>query len=146
MGLAALKKFSRLGFINQKQKIDNCKQLADNLQLNPKDPEYMTYNLSGGNQQKVVLGKWLTTNTDILIFDEPTKGVDVGAKAEIYRLMEELLEAGKSIIMVSSELPEVIGMSDRVIVMHEGKMMKELHRHELDEETILHYAMGGSVK
>lgn len=146
MGLAALDKFSPLGFIHQNLKMDNCKRLTNDLQLNPKDPNYMTYNLSGGNQQKVVLGKWLSTNVDILIFDEPTKGVDVGAKAEIYRLMEELLEAGKSIIMVSSELPEVIGMSDRVIVMHEGKMMKELQRHELDEETILHYAMGGSKK
>ncbi|MCF2939389.1 sugar ABC transporter ATP-binding protein [Paenibacillus alkaliterrae] len=144
MGLASLEKFSHLGFINHKQKIDNCNRLTKELQLNPKDPYYMTYNLSGGNQQKVVLGKWLTTDVDVLIFDEPTKGVDVGAKAEIYRLMEELLAAGKSIIMVSSELPEVIGMSDRVMVMHEGKMIKELQRQELDEETILHYAMGGS--
>lgn len=144
MALAAMGTFSPTGFVNETMKIANCKQLITNLQLNPKDPHYMTYNLSGGNQQKVVLGKWLSTNVDILIFDEPTKGVDVGAKAEIYRLMEELLEAGKSIIMVSSELPEVIGMSDRVIVMHEGRMKKELQRHELDEETILHYAMGGS--
>ncbi|KQO16702.1 ABC transporter [Paenibacillus sp. Leaf72] len=144
MGLASLEKFSHLGFINHKQKIENCNHLTKELQLNPKDPYYMTYNLSGGNQQKVVLGKWLTTDVDVLIFDEPTKGVDVGAKAEIYRLMEDLLAAGKSIIMVSSELPEVIGMSDRVMVMHEGKMIKELQRQELDEETILHYAMGGS--
>jgi ribose transport system ATP-binding protein len=146
MSLAALKKFSFLGFINQNRKIENSRHYTQELQLNAKDPSYMTYNLSGGNQQKVVLGKWLTTDVDVLIFDEPTKGVDVGAKAEIYRLMEDLLESGKSIIMVSSELPEVIGMSDRVMVMHEGRMIKELHKEELNEETVLHYAMGGTER
>ncbi|MCT2197551.1 sugar ABC transporter ATP-binding protein [Paenibacillus sp. p3-SID1389] len=144
MALAALKKFCFFGFVRSRKKIDNCRHNAQELQLHPDDPEYMTFNLSGGNQQKVVLGKWLSTDADILIFDEPTKGVDVGAKAEIYRLMEDLLEAGKSIIMVSSELPEVIGMSDRVMVMHEGRIVKELSREELSEETILHYAMGGT--
>jgi ribose transport system ATP-binding protein len=146
MSLAALKKFSFLGFVNQNRKIENSRHYTQELQLNAKDPAYMTYSLSGGNQQKVVLGKWLTTDVDVLIFDEPTKGVDVGAKAEIYRLMEDLLESGKSIIMVSSELPEVIGMSDRVMVMHEGRMIKELHKEELNEETVLHYAMGGTER
>ncbi|WP_313999458.1 sugar ABC transporter ATP-binding protein [uncultured Paenibacillus sp.] len=144
MGLASMDKFSTFGFINDSKRDDNCRHYAGEIRLNQKDPEYMTSNLSGGNQQKVVLGKWLTTDVDIFIFDEPTKGVDVGAKAEIYRLMESLLEAGKSIIMVSSELPEVIGMSDRVIVMHEGKVVKQLQRNELTEETLLHYAMGGT--
>lgn len=144
MGLASMDKFSTFGFINDSKRDDNCRHYAGEIRLNQKDPEYMTSNLSGGNQQKVVLGKWLTTDVDIFIFDEPTKGVDVGAKAEIYRLMESLLEAGKSIIMVSSELPEVIGMSDRVIVMHEGKVIKQLQRNELTEETLLHYAMGGT--
>ncbi|WP_410512698.1 sugar ABC transporter ATP-binding protein [Paenibacillus sp. BR2-3] len=144
MGLAAMDKFSPFGFVNERKKLENCSHFIEEIKLNRKDPSYLTYNLSGGNQQKVVIGKWLTTDVDILIFDEPTKGVDVGAKAEIYRLMEDLLEAGKSIIMVSSELPEVIGMSDRVIIMHEGKMIKELQRSELNEETVLHYAMGGT--
>ncbi|KJD43862.1 sugar ABC transporter ATP-binding protein [Paenibacillus terrae] len=144
MGLAAMNKFSAFGFVNEKKKLENCSHFSEEIRLNRRDPSYLTYNLSGGNQQKVVIGKWLSTDADILIFDEPTKGVDVGAKAEIYRLMEDLLEAGKSIIMVSSELPEVIGMSDRVIVMHEGKLIKELQRSELNEETILHYAMGGT--
>jgi len=146
MGLASLQRFSILGFINRKRKVDSCVRYAQELQLHPRDPYYMTYNLSGGNQQKVVLGKWLTTQADILIFDEPTKGVDVGAKAEIYRLMEDLLAEGKSIIMVSSELPEVIGMSDRVIVMREGRVVKELRREELNEEIVLHYAMGGTER
>ncbi|MCY9695905.1 sugar ABC transporter ATP-binding protein [Paenibacillus alginolyticus] len=144
MGLASMKKFSRWGFLDFKKKLDNCLHFTKEMNLNPKDPHYMTHNLSGGNQQKVILGKWLSTDVDILIFDEPTKGVDVGAKAEIYRLMEDLVEAGKSIIIVSSELPEVIGMSDRILVMHEGKLVKELGRDELSEERVLHFAMGGS--
>ena len=98
--------------------------------------------LSGGNQQKVVLAKWLSTGAEILIFDEPTKGIDVGAKAEIYRLMEALVAQGKGIIMVSSELPEVIGMSDRVVVMHEGRIAAILPRQDLNEEIILKFAMG----
>jgi ribose transport system ATP-binding protein len=143
MGLASMKRFSKMGFLNHKKKVENCINYTNEMNLNPKDPLYMTYNLSGGNQQKVILAKWLTTDVDILIFDEPTKGVDVGAKTEIYRLMEDLLEAGKSIIMVSSELPEVIGMSDRVMIMHEGKLVKELQKDELSEERVLHFAMGG---
>ena len=101
----------------------------------------MTANLSGGNQQKVVLGKWLSASGDIMIFDEPTKGIDVGAKAEIYALMEELLEQGKSIIMVSSELTEVMGMSDRIYVMKDGKITAEIDRNEFNEQMILTCAL-----
>jgi len=111
------------------------------MRLTPPDPSYMTENLSGGNQQKVILAKWLTRDSEIIIFDEPTKGIDVGAKTEIYALMERLLEQGKAIIMVSSELPEVIGMSDRVAVMCNGKLITILDKTQLEEETILHYAM-----
>ena len=103
----------------------------------------MTVNLSGGNQQKVIIAKWLSTDADILIFDEPTKGIDVGAKAEIYHLMEELVAQGKSIIMVSSELPEVIGMSDRIIIMHEGEITGEMMRSEFSEDALLNLALGG---
>ena len=114
------------------------------MNLNQKDPEYKTFNLSGGNQQKVVISKWLSTEAEIFILDEPTKGVDVGAKAEIYRILEELVSQGKSILMVSSELPEIIGMSDRVIIMNEGKKQKELSYTEFTEERILNYAIGGN--
>ena len=98
--------------------------------LNIKTPSVMqnVNNLSGGNQQKVVFGKWLFANVDILILDEPTRGIDVGAKFEIYCLMNELVMQGKSIIMISSELPEVIGMSDRVLVLHNGRLKGELGR------------------
>ncbi|AZO95303.1 sugar ABC transporter ATP-binding protein [Halocella sp. SP3-1] len=102
----------------------------------------MVKSLSGGNQQKVVLGKWLFTDSDILIFDEPTRGIDVGAKFEIYNLMNELTEQGKSIIMISSELPEIIGMSDRVLVMYKGSINGEFHRNELDQERIMKSAAG----
>src|SRR5699024_10288545 len=97
-------------------------------------------NLSGGNQQKVVIAKWLERNCDILIFDEPTRGIDVGAKSEIYNLMNELVAEGKSIIMISSELPEVLRMSDRIIVMCEGKKTAELPIEEATQESIIHYA------
>lgn len=142
MGLASLKRFTKWLLLNHKSKRQNCLFYMDQMALTPRNPDYLVSNLSGGNQQKVVLSKWLSTGADILIFDEPTKGIDVGAKADIYRLMEDLVDKGKAIIMVSSELPEVIGMSDRVIVMHEGRMAATLSRTELSEETILKYAMG----
>lgn len=103
----------------------------------------MVGNLSGGNQQKVVLAKWFLTNGDIFIFDEPTRGIDVGAKQEIYQIMMNLLKEGKAIIMVSSDTPEVISMSDRVIVMKEGSVAGTLDREEVSEENILTLSIGG---
>ena len=101
--------------------------------------------LSGGNQQKVVVAKWLCTQAKIFIFDEPTRGVDVGAKAEIHQLMNEMVKEGAAILMISSELPEVLHMSDRIYVMHGGQIVKELGRDEADQETVLRYAMAGGV-
>ncbi len=143
MALASMDRFCSRGFVNEKKILENCMYYTGEMNLHPADPEYLTEALSGGNAQKVIIAKWMTTDADIIIFDEPTKGIDVGAKAEIYRLMEELVARGKSIIMVSSELPEVIGMSDRVIVMREGRIMGELGRKELNEEIIMKFAMGG---
>ena len=100
--------------------------------------------LSGGNQQKVVLSKWFATNCDIFIFDEPTRGIDVGAKEEIYRIMTELLKEGKSIIMISSDMPELIAMSDRVAVMNNGRIVANMEKSELSEENILQYSIGGA--
>ncbi|MGN1059123.1 MAG: ATP-binding cassette domain-containing protein, partial [Clostridia bacterium] len=97
-------------------------------------------NLSGGNQQKVIIAKWLVWDCDILIFDEPTRGIDVGAKSEIYKLLSELAASGKSIIMISSELPEVLRMSDRIAVMCEGRITKILDISQADQETIMRYA------
>jgi len=101
--------------------------------------------LSGGNQQKVVVAKWLCTRAKVFIFDEPTRGVDVGAKAEIHQLMNEMVKEGAAILMISSELPEVLHMSDRIYVMHEGRIVKELQQDEADQETVLRYAMAGGA-
>jgi len=98
--------------------------------------------LSGGNQQKVVLGKWLAMEPRVLLLDEPTRGIDVGAKQEIYGLMEDLAERGVAILFVSSDLEEVMGMSDRTLVMHEGQITGELSREELSEESIMQLATG----
>jgi len=101
-------------------------------------------NLSGGNQQKVVLAKWFNTNGEIYIFDEPTRGIDVGAKQEIYQIMVSLLKQGKAIIMVSSDMPEVIAMSDRILVMKDGEVKAVLSKDEISEENILIHSIGGS--
>lgn len=107
--------------------------------LNVSTPEISTevQYLSGGNQQKVVIAKWLLQDSEIIILDEPTRGIDVGAKSEIYRLINQLVKSGKSVIMISSELPEIIGMSDRVIIIHEGRLVGELSREELSQEKIM---------
>jgi inositol transport system ATP-binding protein len=116
------------------------------LRIKTPSREQIVNNLSGGNQQKVVLAKWLLCEPDILILDEPTRGIDVGAKAEIYRLISTMAQEGKTIIMISSELPEIIGMSDRVIVLHEGQLTGELSRSELDQEKIMTYAAGANLE
>lgn len=143
MALASMKTFVNGPFVDVKAMDENAMEKIKMIQIHPPDPNYITASLSGGNAQKVIIGKWLTTDADIIIFDEPTKGIDVGAKAEIYKIMEDMVAQGKSIIMVSSELPEIIGMSDRVVVMREGRKVKELERSELSEEVLLHYAMEG---
>jgi rhamnose transport system ATP-binding protein len=98
--------------------------------------------LSGGNQQKVVLGKWLATNPRLLVIDEPTRGIDVGTKAEVHRLLSELASEGLAVLMVSSELPEVLGMADRVLVMREGRLTEELSRADATQERIMLAATG----
>lgn len=142
MALACMERFLRMGLVQEDRKVKNCEHFMEELNINPRRPGFLTQNMSGGNQQKVILGKWLGTDVDVLIFDEPTKGVDVAAKAEIYRLMEELVAQGKSIIVVSSELPEVMGISDRIYVMCEGHIAAELLPEEFNEEVLLNYAMG----
>jgi ribose transport system ATP-binding protein len=102
--------------------------------------------LSGGNQQKVVLAKWLSRTPRLLILDEPTRGIDVGTKAEIYGLMDRLAGQGLGILMISSDLEEILGMSDRVLVMHEGNLAGELPRGALSEEAIMHLATGGKAR
>lgn len=117
---------------------------VNELNIHPSDIFYLTQNLSGGNQQKVILAKWMSTNSDVLIFDEPTKGVDIAVKADIYAIMNDFVKNGKSIIIVSSELPEIMAVSDRIIVMYEGRQTAEILKKDFNEEYILSYAMGGN--
>lgn len=127
-------------FINDKKIHQDSEKYVNDLKVKTNSTKQLIKNLSGGNQQKVVIAKWLARNSDILIFDEPTRGIDVGAKSEIYSLMNELVNEGKSIIMISSELTEIMRMSDRIIVMCEGRKTKELPIEEATQESILHYA------
>lgn len=137
-----LKRESKFGFLKRQEIADKCESLRESLRIKTPSIEQLAKFLSGGNQQKVVLAKWLATECDILIFDEPTRGIDVGAKHEIYNLMRELTKQGKSIIMISSEMPELFGMADRILVMYEGTIRGELHRGEYDQEKMLAIASG----
>ncbi|NIN36250.1 MAG: ATP-binding cassette domain-containing protein, partial [Gammaproteobacteria bacterium] len=125
-GLPNLDQFSRGIFVDQRQERRQFSQFVDSLKIKIASTEQIAINLSGGNQQKLVLAKWLARNTDIIIFDEPTRGIDVATKYEIYLLINELAAKGKAIILISSELPEILGLSDRVIVMHGGKITGEI--------------------
>lgn len=140
--LANLRSIINNIFINKTREKTVVNDYIDKISIKTPSPAILTRSLSGGNQQKVVLAKWLYTDSNILIFDEPTRGIDVGAKFEIYRLMNELTEQGKSIIMISSELPEIIGMSDRVIVMYKGRITGRFDREELKQEKIMKSAAG----
>ena len=113
---------------------------SDTLRIKTPSVAQTAKNLSGGNQQKVVIAKWLVKDCDVLIFDEPTRGIDVGAKEEIYRLLNELAQQGKSIIMISSELPEILRMSHRIVVMSEGRVTGTLDADEATQESVMHYA------
>ena len=111
--------------------------------LKPNDPAFMTVSLSGGNAQKVILARWMSTDATVMIFDEPTKGIDIGAKSEIYALMRKMTEQGMSIIMISSEMAEVMQVSDRILVMHEGSISGELTAEEVTRNNIMQAAFGG---
>ncbi len=139
--LASMRKFlGMLGLVNQQRTRSTAETQVQNLSIKTPGIQQKVKNLSGGNQQKVIIGKWLTANTDILIFDEPTRGIDIGAKNEIYKLLNDLVQQGKSIIMISSELPEVLRMSHRVIVMCEGRITGNLPIREATQEKIMTYA------
>jgi len=139
--LSAMKKFlNRFGWVDFKKASMRGQEMIKALNIKTPSLEQKVKFLSGGNQQKVVIGKWLTANTDILIFDEPTRGIDVGAKSEIYKLLNDLARQGKAIIMISSELPEILRMSHRVVVMCEGRVTGILNAGEASQENIMKYA------
>lgn len=133
------------GFIDGKKEDELVRSLVERLQIKAASAEMEVKALSGGNQQKVVFGKWLAMNPTILILDEPTRGVDVGAKKEIYEIMNELAAQGVAMIMVSSELPEILGMSDRIVVVHEGKVAAIFQNDNVDQEMIMRAATGGEA-
>lgn len=141
IGLSALsERFSRAGWVRDHAMRNKSRELVASLRVRTPSIQQITKNLSGGNQQKVVIAKWLVKDCDVLIFDEPTRGIDVGAKEEIYRLLNELAESGKSIIMISSELPEILRMSHRIVVMSEGRITGELTAAEATQEDVMHLA------
>lgn len=142
MSLASLGRDQRAGFLNFEAEKKIAEEMTAKMRIKTPSSRQIVRFLSGGNQQKVVLGKWLAMKPGILLLDEPTRGIDIGAKREIYALMEELSGEGVAILFASSEMEEVIGMSDRVLVMHEGRLAGELPRGELSEESIMHLATG----
>ena len=137
-----LHEFIRLFRVDSAKEDEIVAKYMKNLSIRATGPEQIVRTLSGGNQQKALISRWLSTKPLILIMDEPTRGVDVGAKAEIYAIMNQLLSEGVSIIMISSELPEVINMSDRIAVMYEGQITKILERGQFSQESIMHFATG----
>jgi len=141
--VANLKKFVRRVLIDVNGQKEAASEVVRQLGIKTPGLNTMTLQLSGGNQQKVVIGKWLNTDADIFIFDEPTRGIDVGAKVEVYNIINELIAKGAAVIMISSELPEILGMSDRIIVLSEGRLTAEFSREEATQEKIMAAATGG---
>lgn len=137
---ANLDRIRNRGVINRNEEVVQANKLKESINIKAPSVQQILRNLSGGNQQKVVLAKWIFATPKLMILDEPTRGIDVGAKFEIYTLMNEMVKQGMSIIMISSELLEVIGMSDRIYVMHEGKITGELSKSEATEQKIMHFA------
>jgi len=140
---AALPRYSPHGVLRVGEMRKDSEDQREKLRIKTPSLNQLIKNLSGGNQQKALISRWLLTVPDVLMIDEPTRGIDVGAKSEIHRLMSMLAQEGKAIIMVSSELPEVLGMSDRILVMHEGRISGELSREEANQESVMHLATGG---
>ncbi len=147
MILASMKRFQKGPMLKGREIDENSREMVKTLRIKTPSINEIAVQLSGGNQQKVVIGKWINCDVDIYIFDEPTRGIDVGAKIEVYNIMNDLVGQGKCVIMVSSELPEVLGMSDKVIVMREGRVMAEIDRDDqhFNQEDIMKAAWGGKL-
>ena len=135
-------RISKLSVINSKKEKEIAQKYREEIQIKCPTLNQLVKNLSGGNQQKVILGKWLAADCELIIFDEPTRGIDVGAKYEIYKLINELVESGRSVLMISSEMEELMGMSDRIIVLAENRTTGELQKDEFDSDKIMQYASG----
>ncbi|MGJ0191409.1 sugar ABC transporter ATP-binding protein [Pantoea sp. RRHST58] len=141
MALPSLRQFTRAWIVSRQKLNQAAQEVMSDLKLRPLDIEKTIGTLSGGNQQKVIIGRWVAADANVFLFDEPTRGIDIGAKSEIYNLIEKLAQAGKAIVVVSSEMTEIIRISDRVLVMREGKITKELTDDAITEENIARYAI-----
>lgn len=141
--MANVKATSKKGIIDKKVEVNLVQEYIKNLNIKTPTMEQKVKNLSGGNQQKVIIAKWLHTQTEVFIFDEPTRGIDVGAKIEVYQVMNQLAKEGKAVIMISSEMPEILGLSDRILVMKEGRCTAILDRDEATQEKVMFYATAG---
>jgi ribose transport system ATP-binding protein len=145
VSLPSLPRFSQFGLIQGRREREAAAQQVDSLKVKTPTTETQVMNLSGGNQQKVVLGKWLVRQPRVLILDEPTRGIDVGAKAEIYRLMRTLAGQGTVILMISSDMEEILNVSDRIAVMHEGEITGVLERADCNEQNVMQLAIGKKI-
>ena len=146
ISLSSLDSISKYGIINDHEEVIESEKYRERLNIRTPSIHQIVENLSGGNQQKVVISKWLMSQPDILILDEPTRGIDVGAKYEIYKLMDEIAKLGKGVIMISSDLPELIGMSDRIYTLCEGEVTGVIPREEANEENVMKYMLGLNEK
>lgn len=140
---AAIRKYIRNGFLNSRRETEDVLEYKERLGIKAPDIRREVKYLSGGNQQKVVFAKWLCADSDVYIFDEPTRGIDVGAKSEIYGIINMLVAKGNAVIVISSELPEILGICDRILVFHEGRVTADIDRKDATQETIMYYMIGG---
>ncbi|WP_218566330.1 sugar ABC transporter ATP-binding protein [Vallicoccus soli] len=145
VSISSMRRFATGSWLKRKQEFEAAAEITRSLDVRPSDPRREVRTLSGGNQQKVVLGRWLLKGCDVLLLDEPTRGVDVGARSEIYNLVRKLADDGVAVVLVSSEVPEVLGLADRVLVVREGRVVREAPADELDEHTVLDLVMEGSA-
>jgi ribose transport system ATP-binding protein len=143
--LSTFSRWARGGVLDERRERRETTTQIEALDLRPADPDRVTGTLSGGNQQKIMLGRWLVHGTDVLLLDEPTRGVDVGARADIYALIRQLADDGAAIVVVSSEIPEVLGLADRVLVVGDGRVLREASATELDEHAVLDLVMKGNA-
>jgi ribose transport system ATP-binding protein len=143
VSLPVLSRFARAGFLRGGAELAAAAEVTEQLDVRPADPTRPVRTLSGGNQQKVVLARWLLEECTVLLLDEPTRGVDVGARSEIYALIRRLAARGVAVLLVSSEVPEVLGLADRVLVIREGRVVREAPAAELDEGRVLDLVMEG---
>jgi ribose transport system ATP-binding protein len=141
--MAGLSRYASLGWLDRRRELRDAREQMTALDIRPPDPRRLVKTLSGGNQQKVVLARWLVNGRRLLLLDEPTRGVDVVARAELYALIRRLADDGIAVLLVSSEVPEVLGLSDRVLVIRDGRLVHEGPAEDLDEHTVLSMIMEG---